>query len=121
MTPSMVFYYVDSPEQSATFYEDLFGRPPVEASPTFAMFVLDGGMKVAFWSRHTVEPGATAAGGGGELGFHVADPAAVQRAYDDLKGRGIELLQAPTEMDFGHSCMALDPDGHRLRIYSMAS
>lgn len=63
-TPNFVILYVDSPEKSGAFYASLLGRQPVEASPTFAMFVLDNGFKLGLWSRHTVEPAAAAAGGG---------------------------------------------------------
>ena len=34
--------------------------------------------------------------------------------------RGLTLIQAPTKMEFGYTCMALDPDGHRLRLYCPA-
>ena len=61
---SLAILYVDSPAASAAFYADLLGRPPVEASPTFAMFGLPGGVGIGLWSRHTVEPGATAAAAG---------------------------------------------------------
>ncbi len=117
-TPSLVILYVDSPAASAAFYGDLLGRTPVEASPTFAMFALDHGLMLGLWSRHTVEPGATAGGGGGELAFPVADIAAVLALHEDWTRRGLPVIQPPTELDFGHSFVALDPDGHRLRVFT---
>ncbi|TIX36802.1 MAG: drug:proton antiporter, partial [Mesorhizobium sp.] len=68
-TPNFVILYVESPERSGAFYAALLGRQPVEASPTFVLFVLDGGFKLGLWSRHTVEPAAAAAGGGAEIVF----------------------------------------------------
>lgn len=38
--PSLVILYVDSPAASAAFYAGLLGQQPVEASATFAMFML---------------------------------------------------------------------------------
>ncbi|NIX76967.1 VOC family protein [Microvirga terricola] len=112
--PSLVILYVDRPEASAAFYADLLGQSPVEASPTFAMFALPSGFKLGLWARHTVEPAATGAGGGTELAFPVAD---VDAVYLDWAGRGLAVIQPPTEMDFGRTFVGLDPDGHRLRVY----
>ncbi len=111
---SLVILYVDSPAASAAFYQSLLDRTPIEQSPTFAMFKLDGGAALGLWSRHTVEPAAEAAGGGGEIAF-IADD--VDRAYTDWAGRGLPILQPPTDLDFGRTFVALDPDGHRLRVF----
>ncbi len=61
--------YVDSPATSANFYSRLLDKPPVELNPTFALFILDNGVKLGLWSRHSVEPATQVTGGGGELGF----------------------------------------------------
>jgi catechol 2,3-dioxygenase-like lactoylglutathione lyase family enzyme len=116
--PNFVILYVDSPATSAAFYADLLGRPPVEASPSFAMFALESGVMLGLWSRHTVEPAATASGGGGELALTTADAAAVHAIHADWSGRGLAIIQAPTDLDFGHTFVALDPDGHRLRVFA---
>ena len=116
--PNFVILYVDSPLASAAFYADLLGRPPVASSPTFAMFATDAGQQLGLWSRHTVEPAATAAGGGSEIAFTVAD---VDAVYTDWCRRGLTILQVPTDMDFGRTFTALDPDGHRLRVFAPAA
>jgi len=116
-TPNFVILYVDSPERSVPVYASLPGREPVESSPTSAMFVLDKGVKLGLWSRHTVEPAAAAAGGGGELVLALDNALAVDATHSDWAGRGLKILQAPTDMDFGRTFVALDPDGHRLRVY----
>jgi len=118
--PSYVILYVDSVPASAAFYAGLLGREPVESQSTFALFVLDGGMKLGLWSRHSVEPAATAAGGGCEIGFSVPDAATVEALHGEWRGRGLPILQPPTTMDFGHTFVALDPDGHRLRVFALA-
>ena len=41
---------------------------------------------------------------------------AVQATFDDWSGRGLAIAQTPQKMDFGHTFVALDPDGHRLRV-----
>ncbi|PWC89181.1 drug:proton antiporter [Azospirillum sp. TSH100] len=112
-----VLLYVDSPAASAAFYADLLGRQPVEASPTFALFKAGNGLMLGLWSRHTVEPVATAPGGG-EIAFTVVDEAAVRDLHADWSARGLTILQQPTAMDFGHTFVAQDPDGHRLRVFT---
>jgi catechol 2,3-dioxygenase-like lactoylglutathione lyase family enzyme len=87
------------------------------------MFALDSGVRLGLWSRATVEPAATTpagGGGGGELAFTVPDPEAVRRTHAEWAWRGLTIAQPPSEMDFGHTFVALDPDGHRLRVYAPA-
>lgn len=114
---NFIILYVDSPEASARFYADLIGLAPLETSPTFAMFALPSGARLGLWSRHTVEPGAQAAGGGGEIAMVVADAGAVDSTHADWQRRGLAILQPPTDLDFGRTFVASDPDGHRLRVF----
>ena len=114
---SLVILYVDDPKASAAFYADLLGTRPAEISPTFAMFRLPSGVGVGLWSRRTVEPAAAAAGGGGELAFTATD---LDVVHADWAGRGLPIAQPPTDLDFGRTFVALDPDGHRLRVFAPA-
>ena len=116
--PNFIILYVDSPPASAAFYADLLGKAPIESSATFAMFALDAGFMLGLWSKHTVEPAAQAAGGGGEVAFSVPDKEAVRGLHADWTRRCLRFAQAPTEMDFGFTFVALDPDGHRLRVFA---
>jgi catechol 2,3-dioxygenase-like lactoylglutathione lyase family enzyme len=116
--PNFFILYVDSPAKSAAFYQELLGRAPVESSPTFAMFALDAGLMLGLWSRHTVEPAATSTGGGHEVCFAVEGKARVDELYADLRNRGMAIAQAPVDLDFGYTFVALDPDQHRLRVFA---
>jgi catechol 2,3-dioxygenase-like lactoylglutathione lyase family enzyme len=117
--PNFIILYVDSPPASAAFYADLLARQPVESGDTFALFVLAGGLKLGLWSRHTVEPAARATGGGVEVCFPLESDADVDALHADWAGRGLPILQAPTDLDFGHTFVAQDPDGHRLRAFHL--
>lgn len=118
LNADFILLYVDSPAASARFYADLICSAPLEESPTFAMFALPSGIMLGLWSRHTVEPAATAAAGGTEIAMTVADAAAVDALHIDWQARGLAILQAPTDLDFGRTFVALDPDGHRLRVFA---
>lgn len=115
--PRLVILYVDSPARSARFYEALFGPSAIEESPTFAMIPLSDGMMLGLWSRHTVEPAATEVGGGGEIAFEAERVDEIHAAW---VAKGLAILQAPTDLDFGRTFVALDPDGHRLRVFRPA-
>ena len=118
---NFVLLYVESPAASAAFYADLLGRPPVESSPTFAMFATQSGVMLGLWSRDTVAPKPAGAGGGSEICFTVPDAGAVEAQHIDWRKRGLPIAQAPTTMDFGRTFVALDPDGHRLRVIAPAT
>jgi catechol 2,3-dioxygenase-like lactoylglutathione lyase family enzyme len=115
--PNFVLLYVDDPTASAAFYAALLGRPPVESSPNFAMFALESGVMLGLWSRREVAPAATTPGGA-ELAFTVADADAVRATHANRIERGLVIAQPPTQLDFGYTFVALDRDGHRLRVFA---
>ncbi|MES2048926.1 MAG: VOC family protein [Pseudomonadota bacterium] len=116
--PNFILLYVNKPEASAAFYAGLLDKNPIETSPTFAMFALQSGVMLGLWAKHTVEPSATASAGAAELAFAVADNAIVDAMHADWLGRGLVIAQTPTSLDFGYTFVALDPDGHRLRVFA---
>ncbi|WP_206429803.1 VOC family protein [Pseudomonas chlororaphis] len=119
-TSTYLLLYVDSPATSANFYSRLLDRPPVELSPTFALFILDSGLKLGLWSRQDVEPATQVAGGGGELALAVTDNQTVDQLHIQWAESGVSIAQDPTALDFGYTFVALDPDGHRLRVFCPA-
>lgn len=115
--PNFIILYVTSPAASVAFYTDLLGKPPVDASPTFAMFALPSGVMLGLWAAHAVAPAATLAGGM-ELAFVVQGREAVHARHAEWQAKGMPILQAPAAMDFGFTFTAADPDGHRLRVFA---
>ena len=118
---SFALLMVDSPRRSAAFYRELLGLDPVEEQATFAMFALPTGLMLGLWSKHTAEPAPSAPAGGVEIGFEVADAAAVDATYTKWTAtRDVRVLQKPVDLDFGRTFVVLDPDGHRLRVFATA-
>ena len=115
---NFILLYVDSPAASAAFYENLLGGPPVENSPTFAMFAMKSGIMLGLWKREGVEPAPAAGMFGGELAFAVESDATVSALHADWSSKGLTIAQQPIRMDFGFTFTALDPDGHRLRAFA---
>jgi predicted enzyme related to lactoylglutathione lyase len=114
---ALVILMVDDPRASAAFYQRVLGVPAAEESPTFAMFALPSGTNLGLWSRTTTAPPVSVAAGASELCFMEDD---VDAVHESWVARGIPIAQPPTEMDFGRTFVALDPDGHRLRVFRPA-
>lgn len=68
-TSHFVIQYVADPAASATFYSQLLGREPIEASSSFAMFGIAPGLMLGLWARDGVQPVAVAEAGASELAF----------------------------------------------------
>jgi len=117
--PNFVILYVDEPAHSVAFYRRLLGCEPVEASPNFAMFALSSGVMLGLWARHDVSP-AVAAGrdARGELAIALQERGGVDATYAGWKADGVPMMQDPVDLDFGRTFVALDPDGHRLRVFA---
>ncbi|WP_313527902.1 VOC family protein [Shinella sp.] len=118
MSNSILLYVKDAAE-SGRYYERILGQKPVEASPTFVIFVLKSGLGLGLWCREGVEPAPSVSGGGSEIGFKVHSAAEVDQWHAEWRANGATILMPPTELDFGRSFVATDPDGHRLRVYTV--
>lgn len=118
-TPNLnwALLYADDVRKSVAFYTRLLGRGPAEISDNFAMYPLESGLMLGLWNRRDVEPTATAVGGS-ELSFTEPDADAVRARHAEWRDAGVTIIQAPTSMDFGTTFTAIDPDGHRLRVFA---
>jgi catechol 2,3-dioxygenase-like lactoylglutathione lyase family enzyme len=118
MTPSMTILYVRNAAESADFYADLFGLPPVDRADTFSLFALPSGLVLGLWTVTGVEPAATMTGGGCELAIRTETAAEVDSLHAAWAARGISIPQAPVTLEFGHTFTAVDLDGHRIRVFN---
>jgi predicted enzyme related to lactoylglutathione lyase len=109
--------YVADPLKSADLYAKIFGIDAADRAPTFSMFVLPNGMKIGLWLKDDVEPKANPPGGI-EMSFTEADAEGVRARLEVFRALGLKILQEPTEMDFGYTFTAADPDGHRIRVFA---
>lgn len=115
-TLGFVLLFVKNPIDSGQFYTKFLGIEPIEQSPTFVSFMLQNGVLLGLWSRFTAEPAVQAAAGASEICFSVEN---IDELYESWGKMGITILQKPTDMDFGRSFVAIDPDGHRIRVYKL--
>jgi len=111
-----VLLFVENPQRSSIFYQNILEIKPIEESPTFVMFSLKNGVMLGLWSRYTAEPRVEATAGALEVCFSVED---IDALYESWGKKHVTIAQKPTDMDFGRAFVALDPDGHRIRIYKL--
>lgn len=111
---NLIILFVANPIKSSQFYSRLFDLTPVEESPTFAMFALPNGLSLGLWSPTTAEPPVSTPAGASEICIN--DPE-IDNLYEHWVQLGAKIAQKPTDMDFGRTFVALDPDGHRVRVY----
>lgn len=118
---SFLLLHVADHAASATLYHDILGIPIVELKPDIALLPLRDGVMLGLWSKETVEPPSTGQSGASEIAFSVADATTVESIHADWVRRGLRIAQVPTPMSFGTTFVALDPDGHRLRVFAPAA
>lgn len=115
-----ILLYVENPRRSAGLYNRLLAAEPViapQSDTDFVMYALPNGLIVGLWAKTEVSPSPTPPGGS-ELSFTEATDEAVTARYEEWAGYGLEIIQAPTRLDFGFTFTARDPDGHRLRVFA---
>ncbi|WP_068468789.1 VOC family protein [Candidatus Protochlamydia phocaeensis] len=114
---SFILFFVNNPFESGIFYRRLLSLEPVEESPTFVLFALPNGLMLGLWSRATARPVVQASGGGSEICFSEESDAKVDDVYNRWLKLGIPMAQSPLAMDgMSRTFVALDPDGHRIRV-----
>jgi predicted enzyme related to lactoylglutathione lyase len=118
---NFLLLHVQDHATSAALYHDLLGIPIVDQKPDIAILPLRDGVMLGLWSRETVEPESSGQTGASEIAFAVADADTVETMHADWQRRGMTIAQAPTLMSFGTTFVALDPDGHRLRVFAPAT
>jgi predicted enzyme related to lactoylglutathione lyase len=116
-----VLLYVEEVARSAAFYSRLLEKPIVESSANFAMIPAAPGLMLGLWRRSEVAPKAAGGPGAAEIAVTLADAAAVDAAHARWSAQGTPIAQSPTSMDFGYTFVALDPDGHRVRVFAPGS
>lgn len=115
---NFVLLHVENHAASAALYNELLGIPIVEQKSDIAILPLREGVMLGLWSRETVEPRSVGQAGASEIAFAVADATKVEAMHADWRRLGLTIIQAPTRMSFGTTFVALDPDGHRLRVFA---
>ncbi|MDH5188686.1 MAG: VOC family protein [Rhodospirillaceae bacterium] len=114
--PNLIIFYVSDSEKSALFYEKLFGLKPKALFPTYAAFEFDNGLHLGLWSVEAKDFISGGTGHRGEIAIMVKDDNAVLDMHNRWQNMEIYFEQPPHRAVFGLTFVALDPDGHRIRV-----
>lgn len=114
--PNLIVLYVEKAATSAAFYSRLLGVEPIAAGVDFHALPLPGGFTLGLWSKHKANPAPAGDGARFEIGFMVENAGRIEALYSEWKALGIPIVQELMTLDFGPTFVALDPDGHRLRV-----
>lgn len=116
LSPNLILLYVEDPQESAAFYTRLLGREPVAAFPNYVAYALENGLTFSLWSTHAANFVSSGTGHRMEVAFMVKDDAEVERLHAEWRKAGVPIEQELATAVFGRTFVALDPDGHRLRV-----
>ena len=114
----MILLYVADPIASLEFYEMILGTKAIDAAPTFAMLPFNESTILGLWIESGVKPPSSSKAGATELGFHLNSREDVDDEFTKWKSKGVAIVLERTKLDFGYTFVGLDPDGHRLRVFT---
>lgn len=116
VAPNLILLYVNDPTASAAFYQKLFEIPPTASFPTYAAFSFPSGLTVGLWSTQAKNFVSGGSGHRSELAFMVPDDTTVRGLHERWVQAGVTIEQPLHQAVFGPTFVALDPDGHRIRV-----
>lgn len=113
--PNLQLLYVTDIPRSTALYRRLFAADPVFVSPRYVAFSAGGEALFALWSGgdapHADVPRFV------ETGIMLASGEAVDRLYQAWRDDpDLRIAQPPRTEVFGRTFVALDPDGHQIRV-----
>ncbi|EGR3003517.1 glyoxalase [Vibrio parahaemolyticus] len=110
--------YVSDIQQSMGFYAKAFDCEPQLLSPTFAALSFAENVKITLKQSNELTPTSEVKGGGTELSMPIPDKETFEKLFANWKEKGIEFEQEIEASVFGFNFVAIDPDGHRIRIFT---
>lgn len=116
LTPNLLLFYVKNPLESALFYEKVFSIKPIATFPTYVAFSFANGLTFSLWSTEATNFISGGTGHRAELSFMVEDEQTVRELRNQWGEFGVCIEQDLHEAVFGLTFVALDPDGHRIRV-----
>jgi len=111
-----IMVYVRDLDRSVALYRQLLGVEADRPSPVFAQLPLSSGVALEMWQLEAVQPAPEVAGGAVEIGFLATSREEVEQTRATWVGLGLTILAEPMDVPFGYTTLAVDPDGHRLRM-----
>lgn len=116
LIPNLLLFYVQNPLASALFYEKIFSLKPIASFPTYVAFTFENGFTFSLWSTQATDFVSDGVGHRAEISFMVKNEELVRKLRKQWSEMGVTIEQDLHEAVFGLTFVALDPDGHRIRV-----
>lgn len=113
---NLAILYVADPINSSNFYKKLLKQEPSFLKETYATFNFKNGFNLGLWSIQAKNFVSSGVGHRSEVAFMVKNEQEIDNLYDDWVALGVDIEQKPMQAVFGKTFVALDPDGHRIRV-----
>ena len=113
-----IVLYVEDVQRSMAFYAKAFNCEPKLLSPTFAALDFASNVKITLKQADVLTPASAVKGGGSELSIPLTSREAFDALFENWQQQGIEFAQEPEGSVYGINFVAVDPDGHRIRVFS---
>lgn len=108
--------YVNDVVKSTEFYSGILESAPVEQYHEFSVFVLSENFILGLQFKSGIDPEPQPQFGGFELCMSDTTNQDVDAVYLKWRELNVQIIMKPTMLDFGYTFVAVDPDGHRLRV-----
>ena len=108
--PSLILLHVHDIDKTRKFYTDSLGYQVEAEQPGFVQFANTGGATLALSQQEGGDPV--------ELWWFVQDADAT---HDELRSRGVQIVNPPKDEPFGRALAIKDASGHRLNLLQLPS
>lgn len=114
--PNSLIIYVEDVAKSTDFYQSLLKTNPIEKYEEFSVFELTDGFILGLQSKAGIDPKPQPYFGGFEMSMSDVTNEQVDTLFAEWTQLGVKFELLPTVLEFGYTFVAIDPDGHRLRV-----
>lgn len=118
LTIDSIVLYVENVQLSMAFYTRAFECESKLLSPTFAVVEFAKNVKITLKQADALTPTSPIRGGGTELSIPATNRVDLDKLFEKWKQQGVIFAQEREQSVYGINFVALDPDGHRLRVFA---
>ena len=106
-------YFVKDWDSSISFYRDLLGLKPLVIVPrVWAQFEAPGGGRIALQPQQP---------NGNEPAHVSVDVSEIRSFVDELRTRGVRIIEPVTRQDFGDSALIADPSDNVVSLVDLST
>lgn len=114
--PNSIILYVTDVDKSTVFYSKILKAEPIEQYSEFSVFALSNDFILGLQAKSGIAPKPQSHFGGFEICMSDVSKQDVDDIYKQWCNLGVDITMKPVDLDFGYTFVAVDPDGHRLRV-----